>query len=414
MRITATVMSLGLVAQALLCGCATGVKAPVAGGGAATADGLILLDGTLLAEAKGRAEKGDTEMVAAVARLRERAEGLLDAGPFTVTDKKTLPPSGDPHDYSSLAIYWWPNPDTPDGLPYVNRDGRRNPEADQWDGKKLHDMTGAAHTLALAWYFTGNAAYAERAGLLLRVWFLDPATRMNPNLNYAQGIPGKVHGTPTGIIESVGLATQVVDAACLLRGAPGWPEADEKGLVAWFREYLDWLENSGPGRMEGLTRNNHAVWYEAQRAAFALFAGEPEKARNSLAGPGREKIDRQIRADGSQPEELRRTKSFDYSCYNLRAFFALAALGKKCGADLWGHRGPEGQSIPGALAFLTPHLDPAKEWTHEQIYPIHPAESLRPFLRQAAVQFGDAEFRKLLESLPPDEPGGQDALLYPM
>ena len=272
----------------LVCGCATRTKPDAPASGAS----LVLLDAQLLAKAKERAADGDPAAAAAVAELRRDADAAMTAGPFTVVNKTKLPPSGDRHDYRSLAIYWWPNPDTPDGLPYVNRDGERNPEADQYDGPQLHGMASGAHTLALAHYFTGDARYAERAALLLRTFFLDEATRMNPNLNFAQGVPGRSNGTPTGIIESVGLATRVVDAALLLQGAKAWSDADDRGLRQWFRDYLTWMETSKPGRLEKVTRNNHAMYYDVQTAAFALYLGDEAHARAILENSARRKIGR--------------------------------------------------------------------------------------------------------------------------
>ncbi len=394
----------------LVCGCATRTKPDAPASGAS----LVLLDAQLLAKAKERAADGDPAAAAAVAELRRDADAAMTAGPFTVVNKTKLPPSGDRHDYRSLAIYWWPNPDTPDGLPYVNRDGERNPEADQYDGPQLHGMASGAHTLALAHYFTGDARYAERAALLLRTFFLDEATRMNPNLNFAQGVPGRSNGTPTGIIESVGLATRVVDAALLLQGAKAWSDADDRGLRQWFRDYLTWMETSKPGRLEKVTRNNHAMYYDVQTAAFALYLGDEAHARAILENSARRKVDRQVRADGSQPEELRRTKSFDYSVYNLQAMFALAVMGKRLGVDLWGYQGPEGQGIPKALDCLLPYLDRAKPWPSKQIKRIDPPAALHPFLRQAVVVFGDTRYQSPLERSVKPPKGDRMELLYPL
>ena len=399
-----------LPALVLIIGCATTATVTAS---APQGPQLALLDAQLLAKAKRRAAEGDPATVAAVDALRAEADRAMTAGPFTVVHKEKLPPSGDRHDYRSLAIYWWPNPDTPDGLPYVNRDGERNPETEKYDAPQLHGVTGAVRTLALAHWFTGERRYAERAALLLRVFFLDPETRMNPNLNFAQGVPGRSEGTATGIIESAGLATQLVDAAALLHGAEPWTEQDERGLQQWFRDYLNWLETSKPGLLERATRNNHAVYYDVQTAAFALYTGDPDHARKILAELAVQRIDRQVKPDGSQPEELRRTKSFDYSVYNLQAMFALATMGRTLGVDLWGRRGPEGQGIPAALDYLLPYIDPAKPWPMKQIKAIDPPAALRPFLRQAVVVFGDEKYRPALDRLESAPQGDKLDLLYP-
>src|SRR5262249_5023280 len=183
------------------------------------------------------------------AALRRAAEKELKAGPYTIVinNKPQPAPSGDKHDYVSMAPYFWPDPAKKDGLPYVRKDGKVNPERDKYDGPLLKKMTAAVGTLGLAWYLTGEEAYAEHAAKLLRVWFLDPGTRMNPHLNYGQFIPGLTEGRGTGIIDTVSLL-KVVDAAGLLEGSRAWTAADRKGLEAWFHDYLRWLRTSKNGK----------------------------------------------------------------------------------------------------------------------------------------------------------------------
>ena len=55
--------------------------------------------------------------------------------------------------------------------------------------------------LAAAYKITGERKYADHAAAHLRAWFIDEATRMNPNLQYAQAIQGRFTGRGTGIIE---------------------------------------------------------------------------------------------------------------------------------------------------------------------------------------------------------------------
>ena len=68
----------------------------------------------------------------------------------------------------SLGPYWWPDPNKPDGLPYIRRDGERNPEiSSDYDAPRFGALTGAVTTLALAYYFSDDEKYAARAALLL-------------------------------------------------------------------------------------------------------------------------------------------------------------------------------------------------------------------------------------------------------
>ena len=128
---------------------------------------------------------------AAYAELKAQADALLDVEPLSVVMKEKAPVSGDKHDYMSLARYYWPDPSKPDGLPYISRDGVSNPELEKYDRNRLGDTANRIATLSLAWYFNGDEKYAEKAVELIRVWFLNKETCMNPHMDYAQVTRGR-------------------------------------------------------------------------------------------------------------------------------------------------------------------------------------------------------------------------------
>jgi hypothetical protein len=365
---------------------------------------VSLLDEASLLESRRQAEAGDPAIGAALAKLREEADDALDAGPFSVTQKPFVPPSGDPHDYMSVGPYWWPDPESPDGLPYIRRDGEVNPERLEYDNRPLSRMRAAVETLALAWFLTGHEPYAEHASTLLRAWFLDEETRMNPHLDYGQAIPGRTEGRGIGIIDTMGLPP-LLDAVGLLDGSSSWTEADRRGLEAWFREYLDWLRESPLGRDEARARNNHGTWYDVQASAFALFVGEEETAWKILEEAKERRIASQIEPDGRQPHELARTKSFDYSLMNLRGMFDLATLGERVGVDLWHFESADGRGIRKALDRLVPFATGEAEWTDRQIVEPDPAR-LAPLLLRAAKarRLDDDPARRARLLLRPDAP----------
>jgi hypothetical protein len=360
---------------------------------------VFLLDGERLQEGRRRARDGDPRVQVALRDLLRNADRALEEGPFSVMHKTLTPPSGDKHDYISFGPYWWPDPDQPDGLPYIRKDGETNPESRTTasDRVPLGRMISAVETLAQGYFFTGEERYAAHAAVLLRAWFLDEATRMNPHLRFGQAIPGRTEGRGIGIIDTRGL-TDVVDAVGLLAGSQAWTAADQRGLLAWFDAYLDWLLTSPHGTDEDETRNNHATWYDVQVMSFALFAGRDDVARRVARAAAGRRIATQIEADGRQPHELARTKSFDYSVMNLAGMFELAALAARLDVDLWGFRTPEGAGLQGALDYLEVHTRTDREWPYPQFGRVRRSQLL-PLLWRADRVYGGPRYAEAIAGL---------------
>ena len=366
-----------------------------------------------LARAKRRLASGDSSLRPAYDRLVREATAALAAGPFSVMDKQRTPPSGDKHDYVSMGPYWWPDSTKPGGLPYVRRDGERNPEIRRdYDAPRLGALTGDVATLALAYYFSDDEKYAARATELLRVWFLDPATRMNPNLRYGQRVPGITEGRSAGIIETrsfVGL----VDAIGMLERSPGWRDTDGQGMRVWMSAYLEWLRTSDIGKQERGAHNNHGTWYDAQVAALALFTGDSGLARAKLEASKATRIGSQVKPDGSQPFELQRTRALAYSAMNLEGLCRLAELGRQVGVDLWSYGSPGGGSMRKALDYVAPYVDAATHWPGQQITPIEPDWAVL-LLERARIAYGEPRYGALLRKIPGDVVLSHRArLLYP-
>jgi hypothetical protein len=364
----------------------------------ATSPHIYLHSPQILARHKARWNTDRQHPEPALAQLLDDARKALGERPCSVTEKNVTPPSGDKHDYLSLAPYAWPDPSRPGGLPYLNRDGEVNPERDSIpDHQYFARLATLTETLGLAYFFTEDEAYARHAALLLRTFFVDPSTRMNPNLKYAQGVRGKENGRPAGIIDTVPVA-HLVDGVGLLRGSNSLSKKDEKCLDDWFRDYLSWLRDSDLGRREGQSKNNHGTWYDVQIVSLALATVQVDLAREVLEFSHKRRIGREIEPDGRQPEELRRTRSWHYAIYNLQAFAALANLGDRIGVDLWRYQTPDGRSIRKAIEWLIPFAQRKEAWPAPNIDGVK-VEELWPTIREAADCLHDARLLEAASSL---------------
>ena len=373
----------------------------------------LILDGHALAVARERARVGSQALQPALDQLRREADAALEAGPFSVVHKKKLPPSGDPHDYASIGIYWWPDPASDDGLPYIRKDGLVNPEAgdDTYDKASLTAFRSAVPTLALAYYFFGDERYARHAADLVRTWFIDPETRMNPNARFAQTIPGRDVVRGVGIIELRRLI-DVVDALALLEGSDALTASDHEALQAWCSEYLNWLLESEHGIDERERENNHGTWYDVQVAAFALFTGRRDLAREAVQRGEQNRI-AQLLPDGRQPHELERTKAFDYSVFNVLALMNLARLGEHAGSSMWQYVTEGRAGIRAAYEWLLPYIKERSDFPYEQIVEVD-APDVHEVVLRAHRQWGTPDFDELDPDLPRyDAASSRVNLLYP-
>jgi len=374
---------------------------------------MILAREAFLQSTKRKVGAHDPALVPAYRNLISAADRTLSLNPPSVIQKMRLPPSGNKHDYMSMAPYWWPDSTKPNGLPFIRRDGEMNPESRiDHDGLRFQAMTDAVEALSLARYLTGDSKYSVRAGQFLRVWFVDSATRMNPNLEFAQAIPGVTNGRGTGIVDTR-VIPQLVDAVALLRGAPGWTAADNAVFVQWCQAYLDWLRQSKNGNDERKADNNHGTWYDAQVVALALFTGDSALARAVLTGDTQRRIEAHIKADGSQPLELARTRPLHYTLFNLDAYTQLAEMAGRVGVDLWTYEAPSGGSLRKALAFVAPFADTAVKWRTPEVGPLTADDFIHPLVRGYA-RFGDRAFVRALEMIPAEaRDTSRMLLLYP-
>jgi hypothetical protein len=369
-----------------------------------------LFDASALERNRRLLKEGDAQLAPALARLRDEAERSLAAREPSVMDKKLLPASGDKHDYFSNGPYWWPDPTKPDGLPYIRRDGEVNPESDTGtDDIAFGQVCSAVETLGLAYWFTGEERFATKAGSFVRTWFLDAKTRMNPNFQHAQAIPGITPGRGIGLIESRRLMG-LNEGLALLAESKALTTAERKAFGLWLEAFYVWLTTSANGRDEAKEENNHGTWYDAQTAHLALVLGRTDDARAILTRGLDSRLSKHIEPDGSQPRELARTRSLNYSLFNLEAMVACAVLGGHVGVDWWSFKTRDGRSLARALGYVAPFVDPAKPWPKQDVgagdrsrllplfaeYLKHNDDaSIRALYREHGAKVNDQRFRLL-------------------
>jgi len=301
--------------------------------------------------------------------LIQEADQKLKEKNYSVTYKKKTAPNGDKHDYVSLARYWWPDPSKKNGMPYIVRDGESNPELEQYDRIPLHDMSSAVTVLAQAYFFSGDERYAAKAVDILQTWFLNKKTRMNPNLNYSQFVPGRndSKGSKSGLIDTY-CFVEMLNAVRLLENSGAYTEKDREGLKSWFSQLAEWMQISKQGIDERNSVNNHGIAYDVQLTTYLLFSGKRREALKLIRSFPRERLFAQIEPDGSQPNELRRTLGFGYSVYNIRHIVEMFLIAKKEGIALWPSESEDKRSFYKAVEFLIPYLGKdVTEWPYKQI-----------------------------------------------
>jgi hypothetical protein len=346
-----------------------------------------------LAEVKEKIEQTDPVYMPAYEMLKKKADKHLQIEFYSVIRKNHVSPTGDKHDYMSMAPYFWPNPGIPDGLPYITRDGERNPELNEYDRNSLGSMCEMVIDLSLASYFTGKREYADKAAEQVRVWFLNPETKMNPHLKYAQFVPGQDgnKGRSYGIIDVYSFV-EMLDGVALLQQANAFTTKDIKALQTWFTNFLQWLTTSEMGLAEKNASNNHSIAYDATCARFALFVNDTGLFNTILSEFPEKRLYPQIEPDGSQPAELRRTLGLHYPLYNIDHIFDICQMAGERGKTLYFTHSKDGRSVGKAIDFMAQYAGKHQsEFPYQQIHGWNSSQNYLFWILKRASYFDDTK-----------------------
>jgi hypothetical protein len=256
--------------------------------------------------------------------------------------------------------------------------------------------------LAAAFTLTRERRYADHAARHLRAWFVDAATRMNPHLLYAQAIHGRFTGRGIGIIDTVHLV-EVARAVAVIAESKALPPADRSAVIEWFSHYVTWMTTHQYGIDEREARNNHGTCWVMQVAEFARLTGRMDLTEFCRTRYKSVLLPNQVAADGSFPEELRRTKPYGYSLFNLDAMTTVCQILSMPADDLWRYELPDGRGIRKAVAFLFPFIANKKAWPHKPDVMYHDEWPMRhPSLLFAGLAAGEQRYLDLWKTLPAD------------
>lgn len=334
-----------------------------------------------------------------------RADKALAEKPVTITAFFCDRSAGGVHDFYSEGDYWWPDPENPDG-PYIQRDGMSNPGNFTEHRKAMIRFSQITGLLASAYKITGDEKYVKQAFLHLAAWFADSSTRMNPSLLYAQAIKGRFTGRGTGIIDTIHLM-EVAQSILAMEKAKCVDKKLLEAIKSWFSEYVEWLMTHQYGIDEMNTKNNHATCWVMQVSSFARLTGD-EKILEFCRQRYREiLLPDQMAVDGSFPQELRRTKPYGYSLFNLDAMTMVCLILSDKNNDLINYRTPDGKSLRKGIEFLYPFVADKSKWTYNKDvmywdnWPV-----AHPFLVFGAYSFGERswfETWKILDHFPSND-----------
>jgi Alginate lyase len=363
---------------------------------------LLLATGILFSAAVARADVN----VAALdkARILQAAAAALNAGPFTITAVRAEHSAGGPNDFYSNADYLWPDPTKTNGLPMITRDGESWPGVFSAHRMVMRNLRDAVAALGAAYKITGDEKYPRKAADLLRVFFLDEKTRMNPNLQNAQMIFGdeKLHGA--GLIDGLHLI-EIPQAVAAMQSSPAFTPELLAGLKKWFADLTVWMLTSEKGKLEARAKNNHSVAFWLQIGCYAKFTGDAAKVAEARRQFKEVFVPNQMATNGSFPLELGRTKPYGYSIFQLDNLATMCQVFSTPDDNLWKFETSDGRGIRKAIAYLYPFLADKSKW------PLKPDVAAWEFwpVRQSALLFGglaldEPRYLELWEKLPADSP----------
>ncbi len=357
--------------------------------------GGFVLGLVVLLAAFARVQAGEPTPADVITVLRDevlsQASWAMEQQPVTITDFVCPRSAGGKHDFYSEGDYWWPDPEHPDG-PYIQRDGMTNPENFVAHRQAMIRLSRIVGALASGYRITRDEKYVRHAFMHLQAWFASPDTMMNPSLQFAQAIKGRATGRGIGIIDTIHLV-EVAQGIIAMEKASGVDSTVLSATRNWFQQYLKWLTTHPYGQDEMKAKNNHGTCWVMQVAAFARLTGDRELMDLCRDRFKSVLLPEQMAPDGSFPLELRRTKPYGYSLFNLDAMAMICQILSEPSHDLWNYQSAEGKSVRTAISFLFPYVAEKGKWPYpKDVMYWNDWPVAHPFLVFGALKFGATDW----------------------
>jgi len=363
---------------------------------------LIYYNGSLNYLVKKKIQKKDSFFLRHYKMLIEDADKALEFKPNPVINKTRIPPSKNKHDYLSYAPYKWPDNSKLAGLPWVTKDGEINPISQGYDTdfKRTQEFFSAVETLSWAFYFSNEEKYSVKTIDLINTWYLNEETKVNPNINFGQAVPGAADGRKAGVQEWL-QQYHVITALQFFKSAKVLPKQIEVEINNWFKNYLHWLLSDKMAIEAGKTGQNHANHYNHQVVGLLIYLGRKEEAKQIVENAKYDRIAKQIKPNGVQPKEMGRTRSVHYASLNLWSLTELTFIGKNLGVDLWNFETEDKRSLKQAFNYIKPYVKSSEKWPFKEISKggvLHVMNTeMTPMLSKASTLLGtqivDAKFK---------------------
>ena len=330
--------------------------------------------------------------------ILKSAQQFLDTLPQTVTAARCARSAGTVNDYYSEGDYWWPDPKNPEG-PYIQRDGESNPGNFVAHREAVFRLSNIVGTLTSAYLLTRDTRYVHTVQNHLSAWFVDPATHMNPDMLYSQAIKGRYTGRSIGLIDAIHLV-EVARSVKILHDSKAINSEVYTGVTLWFGQFLDWMFTHPYGVDEMNAKNNHGTCWVMMAAAFAELTGDSAKLDFCRARFKEILLPNQMAADGSFPLEIKRTKPYGYSLFNLDAMSTICKILSTPTNDLWRFTTTDGRNMGKAIEFMFPFVADKKSWPFPKDIMYWDEWPVRqPFLLFGAQAFHHQKYLNLYLSL---------------